>query len=707
MRDVGLISYGLGAALFAVLTLLLLTAWRGRLQGGLLVTACVVSVVWAGALGLNAHEGRLPFEAIAVLELLRAGAWYAFVLKVLGYAKREQPGTGTSRRFGAVPILIMALPVILLAIVLGAPHVASDLVAGRAIFQVSLFGFVVLAIVGLALIEQLYRNTRMEHRWAIKYLCLGLGGLFAYDFFLYSHAMLFRNIHPDLWHARGVVNAFAVPLFAVAAARNPQWSLEIFVSRHIVFHTVAVLGAGVYLIVMAGAGYYIRTYGGTWGGVAQVVFLSGAVLLLLLMMFSAQIRSRAKIFLSKHFFKNKYDYREEWLRFTHTLSTSEPDVELKENIVRAIAEIVESPGGVMWIDDGTSGYYPVSSWNCARPESGYEPADSSLVRFLRAKGWVIYLDELATEPENYAGLELPTWMDGFARPWLILPLMQRDELLGFIVVSRSSSVNRHLSWEDGDLLRTVGRQAASYLALLKANEALAESRQFDAFNRLSSFVVHDLKNLVAQLSLVSSNAKKHLHSPGFLEDALGTLDNATAKMNRMLAQLRKGRLEDSATELVNLKPVLHKVMKARAADRPAPALRCFDETVIIETEPHRLADIIDHLVQNAQEATPDDGKIEVRLRRDDNWAIVEIEDTGCGMSPEFVSERLFRPFDTTKGNAGMGIGVYESREFVTSHGGRVTVSSNEGRGTTFVIRLPLGDGGAPAIEEDTHMEAAS
>ena len=173
-----------------------------------------------------------------------------------------------------------------------------------------------LAVAGLVLVEQIYRNTPLDQRWAIKFLCIGVGGLFVYDFYLYANGLLFKQLDGAIWSARGAVFAMVVPLIAVSASRNPQWSLQVFVSRHVVFHTAALLGAGVYLLAMAAAGYYIRAYGGSWGGIAQAVFLFGAMVLLALLIQSGQLRSRVRVFLGKHFFKNRYDYREEWLRFT-------------------------------------------------------------------------------------------------------------------------------------------------------------------------------------------------------------------------------------------------------------------------------------------------------------------------------------------------------------------------------------------------------
>jgi len=179
-----------------------------------------------------------------------------------------------------------------------------------------------LTLVGLVLLEQLYRNTNQASRRMLRYFVLGVGGMLVYDLFLYSQAELVRGIAADAWNARGIVFAFAAPLIAVAVRRNPQWSLDIFVSRQVVFYTTTFVAVGVYLVVMAMAGYVIRDQGGTWGAVGQILFFAGAAVVLASLVSSGPLRRQASVFISKHFFRNKYDYRLEWLRFIDTLSST-------------------------------------------------------------------------------------------------------------------------------------------------------------------------------------------------------------------------------------------------------------------------------------------------------------------------------------------------------------------------------------------------
>ncbi|MCP4043872.1 MAG: PEP-CTERM system histidine kinase PrsK, partial [Gammaproteobacteria bacterium] len=416
--------------------------------------------------------------------------------------------------------------------------------------------------------------------------------------------------------------------------------------------------------------------------------LFGAGVLLLILLFSGQVRARLRFFLNKHFFAYKYNYRDEWLRFIELLSDVDQGQLFQENVIRAVGGILESNGGILWVKDGKDFFVPVARLSMPEPESAREPAGGSLPRFLEEREWVVDLSEYEHEPEVYAGLKLPVWLQNLPRAWLVVPLMHRNGLSGFVVLAQSQ-VNFTFNWEDTDLLKIVGRQAGSYLALYRTTEALAEARQFETFNRLSAYVVHDLKNLVAQLSLVTSNAKRHMHNPDFMEDAIHTVDNAVSKMTRLLAQLRKDRRDTGDVRRVEVASVLQQVVKGRTGEKPVPGFEAGADELYILADRERLAMVVEHLVQNAQEASSDDGQVIVRLRRNGQNAVVEIADHGCGMDAAFIRNRLFKPFDTTKGNAGMGIGVYESREFVRTHGGEIYVESVPGEGTTFRLNLPV------------------
>ncbi|MHB8455189.1 MAG: XrtA/PEP-CTERM system histidine kinase PrsK [Acidiferrobacterales bacterium] len=694
MINAEVISFSTTAVFFSALSLLLLTGRRGQPQKALLALASVASVVWASVVAYQAAYGGLLIIA-QMLELLRDLAWFTFLLAML---KAVYPSNSrTSLRFIAAFGIASAFTagLMLLALYRIAGGSALGFIAGNDV----LAGHLLMTIAGLVVVEQLYRNTQSEQRRALKYLCMGVGGMFAYDFYLYSDALLFQRVSASLWDARGFIHAMVVPVIGIALRRNLQWSpnrdsIDVFVSRRVVFHTTALLGAGIYLLAMGAGGYYVRIYGGRWGLIFQTMFLFGAVLMLAILLFSGQLRAGLRVLISKHFFGYKYDYRDEWLRFIRTLSSGEPATQLRERAVKAIAQIVESPGGILWMRHDNGRFEPVARWNMCDTVPASEPPDGLLVRFLEQKEWVINLDEheKASEPyRNLSAPKLPDWLRTMSSAWLVVPLILHESLIGFVVLARSPllPMRREFNWEDCDLLKTAGRQAASHLAQLEASRALAEARQFEAFNRLSAFVVHDLKNLIAQLSLVVSNAAKHKHNPQFMEDTIQTVENSVAKMNRLLTSLRKDNTGEKPADPVDLVPLLGEIVAAHGTQKPETTLECRDRGVMVAANRDRLASVVGHVIQNARDATPGDGRVTVRMRANRRYAVIEVEDTGCGMDDVFIRERLFHPFETTKGNAGMGIGAYETREFIRSIGGDIDVFSRPGHGTIFRLHVPI------------------
>lgn len=673
------VGYGLAALAYAGLSGLIVASWRRRPQGRLLVLATGLSAAW-GVLSMLTAWGALPPRLGLAAEVARNGAWLALLLHILQLRLPAGARLPTPLR------LIRILGGLLVGSLLFAsvyPFIAPTLPvltrwAGN-------LGLVLLTVIGLVLVEQVYRSTRAEDRWAIKFLCLGLGGLFVYDFYLYANAALFNALDPQVWAARGYIAALVTPLIAVSAARNPEWASPVGLSRSMAFHTTSLLGAGIYLLLMAGAGYYLRLFGGEWGDVVQTVFIFAAAMLLVLLMFSGTLRARLRVFLSKHFFSYRYDYREEWLNFTRTLTEGQSGEQLCERAVEALARLLESPGGALWMHEGQAGYQRACHWNWADID-GTEPAGSPFVAWLASRQWVVDLDEMDSRRDLYGDLDAPAWIRQRGEAWLVIPLMLHEELLGFVVLKHSLG-NVSFNWEVGDLLKVAARQAAAHLAQMRAANQLIVARQFESFNRTTTFVIHDLKNLVAQLSLLLANAEKHKHNPEFQADMLGTVESAVARMNKVLAQLRRG--EDAAhTQSAVLADILADAAASKQAFKLRPTLVLPPAHLRVRAERERLVRAIGHLLQNALEATPASGQVTLGGFEESGQAVIEITDTGSGMDDEFIRTRLFQPFDSTKG-AGMGIGAYECRETLRTLGGNIEVDSVPGRGTRFRLSLPL------------------
>lgn len=682
--SLGVIGYAACAVAYAVLLVVLAIGWRGRtLPGVLLVVAASVSLVWAVMLAWQGSREVPEQSILRIIEVLRDAAWVGFFWGVMRRGPNSRGGThARSVAFVAIAAFFLAVVELVLALL------RDDLVNPLVRFDLPNISKLGLILAVLLLVEHLYRSTSPQRRWGIKYLCLAIVGVYLFDFYKYSEALLFRSDAVALWHARGFINTLVVPLIAVAAARNPSWRLDVYVSRSVVFQSATLTLAGIYLIVVAGAGYYLRRYGGDWGRVSQVVLLFSALIVLSAVVLSSGARAKLRVLVSKHFFNYRYDYRTEWLRITHTLADSTLTENVFKRAMRAIAAIVDSPRGQLWVrqSDGrlALGYH-------GTPDDSLEigsAVDEALTQFVVETGWIVDTNELNRYPERYQGLNLP---EGWSPPswvWLIVPLRRDHDLVGIVFLGQSLA-KRELNWEDRDLLKVAADQVAGFLMQHETMRVLAEARQFEGFNRLASYVMHDLKNLVAQLSLVVANAKRHGSNPEFLRDAIGTVESAVNRMNRLMQQLRSGDLPRLTEEIVDLGELVARAVEQRFAGGLPPKLETTGEALPIRGNPARLLAVISNYLQNAQEATPADGDIGIRVWREGEKGHIEIVDTGCGMSEEFVRERLFRPFDSTKGLTGMGIGAYEGRELFRALGGEVTVWSQPGRGTRLRMTAPL------------------
>jgi putative PEP-CTERM system histidine kinase len=679
--SIAAISYGLAAIAFAVLAL----TSRGR-DGppgvpGLAVPAAA-SFLWAGILALQALL-RSGQELAGLSELGRNLVWVWFLWRNLRALRAKTDGADSlaflGRGLGGLAALAFASHVI-----------ALFFPGSRLSYWIGAVYPALFAVAGMVLVEQFYRNSSAQERWGIKHLCLALGGIFVFDFYLFSEAMLFAAISQDGWIARGLVNALLVPLLLISLRRRANTDMKLAISHRMAFHSAALMGAGLYLMLMAAAGYYIRFAGGEWGAILQTVFLFGAALVLLLAVFSSTVRAKLRVYLAKHFFRYRYDYREEWLRFTSMLTEGEPDAQVYDRSLQAMARLVDSPAAALWLkqEGGAQGgavYRRAAHWNFAELD-GQLGKHHAFSEFLESRQWVLDLKDCREQPDLLAEADFPVWLLACEKAWLIIPLLWHERLSGFVVLAKSMS-QPGMDWEINDLLKTAARQAAAHLAQAQVADALTVARQFESFNRAAAFVVHDIKNLVAQLSLLLANAEKHKHKPEFQEDMLATIESSVARMNRMLLKLSdEPGASDKST--VDLSAMLHEVMQTKSAYSLKPILVIEAEGMRVKAEREKLVRVVGHLVQNAIEATPYTGNVSVTLARADNWAVLTVEDTGTGMDTVFIRERLFRPFASTKGT-GMGIGAYECKEYVQELNGNIQVASKPGRGTLFTVRLPL------------------
>ncbi|OGB33444.1 MAG: histidine kinase [Burkholderiales bacterium RIFCSPLOWO2_12_FULL_61_40] len=642
--------------------------------------AVACSALW-GWSGLASSLTSAPPAALlgTWFDIARYAGWFAFLLILLRPRHPQDP----LHTIGWMPPVALAL--VLFSLLARSLFTLPASPWGE-YSRLALYGAMFLPVFALVLLEQVFRNVTEDSLWSIKPLCLGLAGAFLFDLYLFSQAVLFNRPDADALSIRGLVHTLVVPLLVLSMSRRSDWVSHIQLSPKAAFHSATLLMAGAYLLFISSVGYYVRYFGGEWGRALQLALVFVALIVLVVLALSGAIRAKLRVFLGKHFFHYRFDYREEWLKFTRALSTQNSPQEMGQQVVRGLADMLESPAGGLWMKArGEQAFTQSARWNLAQTLEK-EDANSPMCQFITASGWVVNLEEYRSYSHRYGQLKLPHWLLEMAQAWLVVPLLVGSELIGFCVLA-SARTRVDVNWEVNDLLKTAGQQAASYLAQMQATEALLESRKFDSFNRMSAFVVHDLKNIVTQLSLMMKNAKRLGDNPEFQRDMVMTVENSLERMRQLMLQLHEGAVPPGPAMGVNLVGIIHRIASVAQGRGRTLDLR-LHEPVVTRGHEERLERILGHIVQNALDATDPAGQVWVKLERSHGHARIVVGDSGHGMSQHFIQNRLFKPFQTTK-PAGMGIGAYESYQYVQELGGQMEVESELGHGTTVSLLLPL------------------
>lgn len=668
-------SHLLAACLYAGLVLWHLRYWQGDQQNRPLIVAFAVMAVWAIFMALLG-----PFHFLTQLaDAARHLSFLAFMYRLVDAAE------GRQRSVKAVYAAVAATVAMQIVIAGVLPRFATDPALLSALVSTSQMTGLIVAAGALLLVHNVYGQAAAPSRGAIRLPMIALAVMWVFD--LHLHTAFYLSLEPpaELFAFRGAVLAALVPLFALGVKRTTR--LKVQLSRAATFQSLFLVLLVAYLLLMMSASRAVELAGGDWLGAAQVtllVVMTGAALVLLP---SARARGWLNVMLQKHVFQHRYDYRQEWMRFTATIGGGAAP--LPQRVVQALADIAGAPAGLLLLRDEGDRLGRAGGWNWpeAAAESGGEAAP--LVRLLEETAHVVDF-ALVARGEIVVGdrrAPVPGWLCRLPDTWAGIPLIHSGRLVGLVALAHPPH-RRALDWEDYDLFRAAGRQAASYLAEAASLEALAEARRFDEFNRRFAFILHDIKNLVSQLSLVARNAERHADNPAFRADMVATLRSSVRKMNDLLARLAPGASNGHGAvrpRAVALQPVLAAV--AEANRRHHPVAVSGDARLRASADPAALEQAVAHLVANAIDASPADAPVTIGFAAEGESVAVTVTDRGCGMTADFIQTRLWQPFVSTK-DGGFGIGAHEARCLVEAMGGCIAVASRPGAGTTFTIRLP-------------------
>lgn len=667
MADTGPLLFGVCAVVYLTLSVVisLQTVTRRQMTGAILAGSCFMTAVWAGAMSVWPGNGLAGIGGAA--DLARGICWYGFVLHLY---RRSMLGEGDlGRAFVAAGLLATILSIA--AVINMAGTSSAEPGVRPALFSLVILVRIGVAVAELLLIENLYLNLPNEARWHVALPCVLLGGLACFDLLYCGDLVLFAQKSTTLADARAIAMIIIAPILVVAAARERRWR-AVRLSRTAAFHSATLILSGAVLLALSAAGEVFRQFGADWGWVAKASLLFAGAMLIGIFLTSGSARSRLRHVVLEHFFASRYDYRRQWQDCIDTLSDAASA--LHSRAIRALADVVDSPCGALFLREGARGpFLWAGSWNM--PPAAAIPDDHSLIVALRQGEWIA---EIRTDDPLLDGL------GAFGPIWLAIPLVHRGRHIGLVLTGPPRSPLT-LDQEVYDLLRIVGGEVATYIAEQRATQIMLQTRQLHDYSKRFAFVAHDIKNVSSQLSLLLSNAERHMANPEFQRDMLQTVGASVEKITALLRRLDEPEADRTPAALAPLPHLEALIATYRRVRRQPLELEHDGSTGSIAMSSDSFDNSLTHLLNNAVEAS--DGKpVRVRIRHEVARIVIEIVDQGQGMSQSFIQERLFQPFRTSK-RTGSGIGAFQARELVREVGGELEIESVVGEGTT--VRLLL------------------
>lgn len=559
------------------------------------------------------------------------------------------------------------------------------------------FFFFFLLLAGLVLVginlEKTFRASVGVMRWRIKFMILGLAVLFAVRFCISSQVLLSHALDLHLQMVEVGALFVACLLMLRASFRAGHFDLDVYPSHAVLQGSLTVLLAGIYLLAIGLLAKLVSWFNlGEGGLVRWFVFLAAAVLFALLLL-SDRVRLRLSRFVSRHFQRPLYDYRTVWRRFTEATASCVNQADLCQVAVKAVADVFQALSVTVWLVDEQQAQlvFIASTFLSEAKAETLRPGREEFAEILQALRVRHEPVDIDGGKEKWAEILRRCHPDEFRKGGnrVCVPMIVGEEVIGLMILGDRVSAAK-FTWQDFDLLKCIGDHIAAGLLNTRLSQKLLQAKELEAFQTMSAFFVHDLKNTANTLNLMLQNLPVHFDDPAFRADALRGVSKTVTHINRLIGRLGSIRHE------LQIKPV-----EADLNELVAKSLAGWEEVAGINLkkdlsplpkvcfDPEQMLKVATNLIFNAREAVPpSSGQVRIQTLEQNGWAVLAISDNGCGMSQEFLSRSLFRPFQTTKKN-GLGIGMFQSKMIVEAHKGKIEVESETGKGTTFRVFLPL------------------
>lgn len=633
---------------------------------------------------------RLPVTSLTM------AAWLLFSLS---YARGDHRTLARKRhRLGAIALVLLAVIVSIFRQTVfdgilpredsGVPVILYNTPA-RLIHVV----LILVAVLTIMNLERTLRAATGTMRWRIKFMIIGIITLLATRIYIGTQALLYSSMDLRLDGLNASVLILCEALILSSLVRTHLMHIDLYPSQHVLYRSVTAVLAGLYLLAVGVMAHLATRYGFVRVFPLQTFILFSAVIGLSLLAISDRVRQSIRRFVASQFGRPMYDCRKVWTDFTDRTASCLSAPELCHAVANMVSDTFEVLSVTIWLVDEPQrkllfGASTSLSGRDATVLDKEDDDDTDLVSAIRTMDRPTDIHRADGAWVDKVKRRNPLHFPDRGEQLLCVPLATGAGRMGLMVLAdRVRGIP--YSTEETDLLKTIGEQVGAKLLNIRLSARLLEAKQMEAFQAMSAFFVHDLKNTSSTLSLMLQNLPKHFENPTFREDALAAMSKSVAKINDLINRLTTLRQNmDIVPEPTDLNELAREIIAPWNRSGQIRIRESFAPVPSVRVDPEQMRKVLTNLFLNARDAMDENGDILVETGRHGQWVSVTVRDNGCGMSREFVANSLFRPFKSTK-QAGMGIGLFHSRMIVEAHQGRLEVESTEGKGSAFRILLPL------------------
>ncbi len=553
-----------------------------------------------------------------------------------------------------------------------------------------MWGFILIALViGLSQLEQILRLARDPLRFQMKFVVIGLGGLAGISIAQASQLLLLPVWTQTNTWVGGAAACLSLTLIAwgLVRWRLHDLSQKVQVSHQALYTSLTFLCVGSYLILVGVLAEVIKETGWEIGEAlgALLVFVSGLGLVVVIV--SRAVRAELQRFVSRHFFRTKYDYRQKWLDVTDTFSACDDSQQIWDRYLEWLVRTFGAPRVTIWKRFDVDGqFHQIRTVNSEDPPPAIAESHA-FIQFMLGHTEPFEIDTVGYTRERLTEFFQQT------DAHICVPLVTAEgSLLGFCTLSKELH-DRRYDHDDFDLLRAISHHVTMLLVQFQLVEERNVTAKWEAVHKFSGFYLHDLKNLASSLSMVVQNAEQYGHDPEFQASAIRTVRTTSQRMMDLMAKLvnqSKGldTKPEENVQQVDMNVIIHETLESLNGAGCRPSFYPSSGLPLIPLQVEPMKQVLLNVILNARQAMANKGSIDISTGLDGHRLKVEIVDTGPGIPMDRL-ENLFQPFTSSK-KTGLGVGLFQCKQMVEDNHGKIHIESQEGHGTKVILTFPAG-----------------